>query len=130
MVLPEKSNIIFASTSFDLQRSFDSGLSWQILSSGLTTRDYFALLALDPDDPTVLYASTYYDFYRIQLGTGDLNSDGAIDSLDAMLLAVFLSGDLSGIREMEQIGDLSVDGVLNARDLVLLNNIIAGNIIL
>ncbi len=62
---------------------------------------------------------------------GDINDDGNIDITDALLLANYLTGNLSKGEagcDYPDCGDLNLDGNLNAVDLAIYLNYITGNI--
>ena len=57
-----------------------------------------------------------------QYETGDLNSDGAVNVADIIVLV----NDVLGVTECPEVNDLNEDGICNILDIVVLVNIILG----
>lgn len=81
--------------------------------------------ALDENDLEILYSVSYlqkYESYAIGI-VGDMNEDGAVDGLDAIILDLFLKEIPPSILK----GDANGDGKVDEADYVLLTEITSCN---
>jgi photosystem II stability/assembly factor-like uncharacterized protein len=106
-------DMLLAGSSAGIYRSLDAGETWMQISS-TTTPQKIASLAIDPRDPNVIYAGTWYLPYKTTNGgeTWDVTKKGIIDDTDVFAIEIdrrnpshIIASACSGIYETKNAGE-------------------------
>ena len=66
------------------------------------------------------------DVSYMQFDSGDVNTDGALDVLDVVVLVNFVLGQMSPDGTQSLLSDLNDDSIINILDIIFLINLILG----